>query len=101
MTKYKSVGIQDFIGIDKRNKKPAVITEQIHRLLDQKLSDEEDPLLGYADAHRWINEQAGIEITYHNLRYYLIRHFHSKIKTPRKSHIKKDIEAQAAFLKTA
>ncbi len=97
LVKYKAVGVRDFINIDKRNKKSAIITDQVHQLLDQKLHDEKDPLLGYADAHRWINEQTGIEITYHNLRYYLIRHFHSKLKTPRKSHVKKDVEAQAAF----
>jgi len=101
LVKYKSVSLQEFISIDRRNRSSRVITHDVHRLLEKKLNDNQDPLLGYADALDWIREQTGIQISYHNLRHYLIRHFNSKLKVPRKSHVKKDIEAEAAFLKTA
>ncbi|MGY0408373.1 MAG: hypothetical protein ACWIPJ_08480 [Polaribacter sp.] len=38
---------------------------------------------------------------YNTLRTYLIRHFKTKIKVPRKSHYKKDDQAIEAFFKTS
>ena len=42
-----------------------------------------------------------LSIHYHTLRHYLIKHFNTKLKQPRKSHIKKDKKATETFLKTS
>ena len=40
-----------------------------------------------------------MNINYHTLRYHLIKHSEAKLKTPRKSHVKKDDRVIDAFLK--
>jgi len=77
-----------------------VINSEIHKALAVKLNDSEEPLLGYRDAVLWVNNKYDLEIKYNTLRTYLIRHFKTKLKSPRKSHYKKDEQAIEAFLKT-
>ena len=60
-----------------------------------------NPLLGYQDAQRWVLENFATDINYHTLRDYMKKHFNTKLKVPRKSHIKKDEQAEENFLKTA
>ena len=51
---------------------------------------------------RQVNKQEfGYEIKYHTVRSFMIRNFGSKLKTPRKSHYKKDEVAFDTFKKTS
>ena len=54
----------------------------------------------YWDAQKWVFDKYGVEIKYQRIREYLIQHFGTKLKVPRKSHYRKDVEAEKAFLKT-
>jgi transposase len=56
--------------------------------------------LGYWDAQNWVEQEYGVVVKYQRIREYLIQHFKTKPKTPSKSHYKKDVEAEKAFLKT-
>ena len=81
--------------------KASIISKEIHKKLSDKLNDSANPLKGYWEAQQWVRDNFGLEIKYNTLRTYLIRHFKTKIKTPRKSHYKKDDQAIEAFLKTS
>jgi len=50
-------------------------------------------------AQQWVRDNFGLEIKNNTLRTYLILHFKTKIKAPRKSHYKKDDQTIEAFLK--
>jgi transposase len=78
----------------------SVIGAQLHESLSTKLNDSNNPLRGYWDGVLWVKTHHGIDIKYNTLRTYLIRHFHTKLKSPRKSHYKKDEQAIEAFKKT-
>lgn len=97
---YREKGLE-YMLVDKRKggNNPSVISEDLHKILEAKLSNSEDPLLGYAHAVDWLNENYNVNIKYSTLRNYLIRHFKSKLKSPRKSHYKKDEEAVNSFKK--
>ncbi len=97
---YMNKGIEKFLISNKNNHKSNIITDEIHLALKVRMNSSESPLLGYWDAVEWINEEFGVEIKYHWLRKYLISHFKTKLKSPRKSHYKKDEQAIEAFLKT-
>ena len=97
MTQYRRFGIEGFLLKTTRNRKSIKITFEIHKGLSEKVKDSKNPLLGYNDAQRWVQENFNVEINYHTLRDYLKKHF----KTPRKSHINKDEKAAVNFLKTA
>ena len=77
-----------------------IITPIIHQGLEQKVNDPHNPFPGYWEAQDWVQQEYGIEIKYQRIREYMIQHFKTKIKSPRKSHIKKDKQAEEAFLKT-
>ncbi len=101
LKQYKEEGLSSLLKLKSGGQRKSVITSIIHQSIERKLNDSENPLLGYWDAVLWIKEQHNLDIKYHALRDYLIRHFKTKLKTPRKSHYKKDAQAIDVFLKTS
>jgi len=99
--RYISGGIEGLLTDKPNLKKSKIITDQIHQGLSERVNSSENPFLGYWDAKQWVLSEYGVEITYHWIRAYLIKHFKTKLKSPRKSHYKKEPEAQEAFLKTS
>ncbi|PQB03217.1 hypothetical protein BST83_18070 [Polaribacter filamentus] len=97
---YKLFGIDQMISDKPKNKQSKIITSEIHLGLSQRVNDPLNPFLGYWDSQIWVNETYGIEIKYQRIREYLKQHFKTKLKSPRKSHYKKNVEAEKAFLKT-
>ncbi|PQB08463.1 hypothetical protein BST83_16030 [Polaribacter filamentus] len=97
---YRLFGIDQMISDKPKNKQSKIITSEIHLGLSQRVNDPLNPFLGYWDAQIWVNETYGIEIKYQRIREYLKQHFKTKLKSPRKSHYKKNVEAEKAFLKT-
>ena len=97
---YKSGGVEEMLTDKPKNKQSKIITPIIHEGLKARVNDPHNPFLGYWDAQNWVKQQYGIEVKYQRIREYLIQHFKTKLKTPRKSHYKKDVEAEEAFLKT-
>lgn len=100
ITAYNQSGIPGILPQKTRNKKSKIFTTEIHAGLSAKVKDSQNPLLGYWDAQNWVFENFGVQVNYHWLRQYLIKHFKTKLKTPRKSHVRKDGQAVEAFLKT-
>ena len=97
---YMNNGLEEFLLVKPGRGRKNIINLEIHEALAEKVNDSKAPLQGYWDAVRWVYEEFGIVIKYHTLRQYLIREFKTKLKTPRKSHYKKDEQAIEAFLKT-
>ena len=98
--KYLSSGVEGLLRDSPNLKKSKIITEEIHKGLCERVNSSKNPFLGYWDAKDWVLSEYGVEITYHWIRAYLIKHFKTKLKSPRKSHYKKDDQAVTAFLKT-
>lgn len=100
LNSYKSGGISEMLTDKPKNKQSKIITQEIHLGLEKRVNDPHNPFLGYWDAQDWVKKEFGVEIKYQRIREYLIQHFRTKTKSPRKSHIKKDKQAEEAFLKT-
>lgn len=98
---YKEEGLACYLKIKSGGNKASVITDEVHKKLEEKLHDSSNPLKGYWEAQQWIKDSFGLDIKYNTVRTYLIRHFKTKIKAPRKSHYKKDEQAIEAFFKTS
>lgn len=101
LNKYKSGGIEELLYDKPKNKQSKIITPEIHAGLCKRVYDANNPFLGYKDAQQWVNETYGINVKYQRIREYLKQHFKTKLKSPRKSHYKKDVAAEEAFLKTS
>ena len=98
---YKKYGLEKMLTISNGGKRWQVVPDELYSVLETKLNDSENPLLGYQDAVIWVEKQIGIKLNYQTLRAYMKRHFGTKLKVPRKSHYKKDDQATEAFKKTA
>lgn len=93
LKQYKDEELDSHIIIKSGGKRGSVISSKMHESLSKKLNDSSDPLLGYWDAILRVKTNHGLDIKYNTLRTYLIRHFKTKLKAPRKSHYKKDEQA--------
>ena len=98
---YSKSGLDAMLTISNGGKRREVITADIHKILEEKLTDSANPFLGYKDAQLWFIQEHGLNLNYHTLRSYMKREFNSKLKMPRKSHYKKDEQAIEAFKKTS
>ena len=99
--KYKKLGLKKMLSVNSGGKRREAVPGSIHKEIEVKLNDSTSPLQGYTDAVLWIKQEFGYEIKYHTVRAFMIRNFGSKLKTPRKSHYKKDEVAFEAFKKTS
>ena len=101
LTKYREQGIAFLLADEPKVRPSKIITPEIHDALKAKVNSSGSPFLGYWEAQQWVEDTFNVKIKYHWLRKYLITHFKTKLKSPRKSHYKKDEQAIEAFFKTA
>jgi transposase len=101
LTKYREQGIAFLLADEPKVRPSKIITPEIHDALKAKVNSSDSPFLGYWEAQQWVEDTFNVKIKYHWLRKYLITHFKTKLKSPRKSHYKKDEQAIEAFFKTA
>ena len=81
--------------------KKSVVTKDEHKKIEMKLNDPKNGIRGYTELLEWVKEELGKDMKYITLVKYTERHFGSKIKVARKSHVKKDEEAVATFKKSS
>jgi hypothetical protein len=81
--------------------KKSVVSKEEHDKIALKLNDPKNGIRGYTELLDWVNKELHKDMKYITLLKYTERHFGSKIKVARKSHVKKDEEAVASFKKTS
>ena len=97
---YENKGINALLAPIVRRKSSTFITKEIYSALLQRLSDPKKSFVSYVEMQAWLREEFDCNIKYENLYYYVRVKFKTKLKVPRKSHIKKD-EKAVAFFKNA
>ena len=100
-TIYVNAGIKGIISHGRIGFKPSLITKEEHKKIEHKLNQPKNALRGYKELMQWIKDEFGKEIKYTTVVEYSKRHFGSKIKVARKSHILKNEVAMGAFKKTS
>ena len=100
-TLYVEGGIEALLKHERKEGRPSTITVAEHKLIEQKLHDPKNGLRGYVELLSWVEQEFKKTIKYNTLLKYATRHFASKVKVARKSHINKDEEAVATFKKTS
>ena len=98
---YLSGGIDTLLKHGRVGFKPSIISKSEHKQLEVKLKDPNNNLQGYTELLQWAKTTWNKDLNYTTLYEYCRRNFGSKIKTARKSHIKKDEKAVEAFKKTS
>ena len=101
LVQYSVDGIEGLLSSKPKRKGSKIITPDIHDGLEKRVNDGSNPFKGYWEAQQWVKQEYGVEVAYHRVREYLIKHFNTKVKRPRKSHIKKDPDGATTFFKTS
>lgn len=101
LKQYREEGLDSFMCLKSGGNKKSLITLEIHNELAKRLTSSTNPFQGYWDVQRLIKDKFDESFEYNTIRTYLIRHFKTKLKSPRKSHYKKDEQAIEAFFKTS
>ncbi len=97
---YRKEGIDILLKIKKRKRNSKFITPEIHKGLKERVQNPKTFFNGFWDAQQWIKDTYGVDVEYQLLWHYMTYKLKAKLKIPRRSNIKKDSEATAAFLKT-
>lgn len=97
---YQQGGIELLLNEKRGGDMRSQFDEQSHAKLAQKLANPVESFTSYHQARAWIKEELGIEMSYMATWLYLRRHFGTKLKVGRKSHVKKDEAAAAVFKKS-
>ena len=97
--KYEIGGLQALLTYRPKGHRKSVISAEEYQVLREKLYDAENNLQGYKELHQWFEQVTGRKINYSTLVAYCKRHFGTKIKVARKSHIKKSPKAVEEFKK--
>lgn len=98
---YEQQGISGLISDGRIGFKPSVVSAQEHKMIEKKLKDPQNGIRGYTELLDWVKTELSKDMKYITLLKYSKRHFGSKIKVARKSHVKKDEQAVDAFKKTS
>lgn len=100
-TIYIKGGINAVISHSKKGFKPSKINKAQEKALGQKLNDPFNGISGFKELLDWFNKTFNTNIHYKTFYGHVVRKYEAKIKTARKSHIKKDPAAVEAFKKTS
>ena len=98
---YIRGGIQALTSHNKAGFKPSVITKEQEKVLKEQLHKPDNGMVGFTELLAWFNSRFGTDINYKTFHGFVVRKYNAKIKTARKSHIKKDTNKVEAFKKTS
>lgn len=96
---YETQGIQGLLTDGRIGFKQSLISAENHDKIKEKLTNPSNNLHGYKELQDWILEELSQDLKYITVLKYAQRHFDTKIKVARKSHIKKDEKSVGDFKK--
>lgn len=100
LAKYRQLGMVGMLISPNRSKGSSIIPADVDKELSEIVGDPKKGFNSYVEAQQWLSVEHNLDVKYNTVREHLIRRYQTKIKSPRKSHIKKDDQAVDAFLKT-
>jgi transposase len=98
---YVEGGISKLMAHSNTGYKPSKINAEQEQGLKNKLNNPHNGIVGFVELLDWFNSTFQADINYKTFHGFVVRKFNAKIKAARKSHVKKDEQAVAAFKKTS
>jgi len=99
-TKYITSGLTGLLTDGRIGFKKPTLSKDSHKKIEKKLNESSATFTSYKQLHTWVDSNLHKGINYNSLRHYVKRKFGASLKVPRKSHVKKDVEAGEVFKKT-
>lgn len=97
---YEKSGIDGIMSDGRIGFKTSLVSMEEHKKIELKLKDPKNGIRGYVELLDWVKTELSKDMKYITLLKYAERHFGSKIKVARKSHVKKDDQAVETFKKS-
>ena len=94
---YDTKGFDALITVKSGGNNTRTLSDKVIELIDQKVTDATTTITSYIELQLLLEEQTGENITYGALYSHCRRKFKTKLKVARKSHYKKDPNAEAFF----
>lgn len=98
---YISGGIEQLKSHANIGYKPSVLSTAQEKVLEEKLNDSNNGIVGFVELLDWFNQTFNTDIKYKTFHGLVVRKFNAKIKVARKVHVKKNMEAVESFKKTS
>ena len=98
---YIKGGIRLLLSHQKRGYKPSVVTARQEQALKEQLNKSDNGITGFVELLQWFNQRFNTQVNYKTFHGFVVRKFNAKIKTARKTHIRKDPAQVEAFKKTS
>jgi transposase len=99
-SKYTQGGIKSLLVYNRTSHKKRVITPELHKAIEKKLTHATEAFRSFEELRSWIDEKYIPFINYHTVNKYVKKHFGAKLKVSRKSHVARSEQAVSAFKKT-
>lgn len=97
---YRRDGLSGLLEVKSGGNNTRTLSDKVLLLISEKLNDSNTTITSYVELKAIIEEESGETIAYGVLYTHYIRKHKSKLKVSRKSHHKKDPNAEAFFKKT-
>lgn len=97
---YEQSGIEGIMSDGRIGFKESIVSVEEHKKMELKLKDPKNGIRGYIEFLDWVKTELSKDMKYITLVKYAERHFGTKIKVARKSHVKKDDQAVETFKKS-
>jgi len=94
---YATRGFNALITVNSGGNNTRTLSDKVIELIAQKVTDPSTTITSYIELQFLLEEQTGEKIAYGALYSHCRRKFKSKLKVARKSHYKKDANAEAFF----
>lgn len=90
LKQYSEEGLKKFLEIRLRPGRPRVIPPEVIRGIEHKLNQETTGFKSYKEIEKWVEENYQISRKYQTLHHQVRYRLQAKLKTPRRSSIKKN-----------
>jgi transposase len=98
---YIEGGIEKLMGHGKIGFRPSVFTKEQQEAMRVQMHKVDNGFVGFIEFLDWFNDKYKTNINYKTFHGFVVRKFKAKIKTARKVHVKKDINAVENFKKNS
>ena len=93
-------GMLLLLSHSKKSNRKSVFTKEQEQAIQVQINDPKNGFVGFDEFLQWFNTAHDTTVNYKTSHGFIVRKFKVKVKTARKSHVKKNIEALESLKKT-
>jgi len=97
---YIDGGMPLLLSHSKKSNRESVFTKEQEQAIQVQMNNPKNGFVGFAEFLQWFNTAHDTTVNYKTFHGFVVRKFKVKVKTARKSHVKKNIEAVESLKKT-